>query len=85
MVSSRSQGVVSSQSTAGKPVRGLVSNSKKTEFMKNLTYTIENKSKMLKEEYRENMFKVVKKEGKIHVFIDPIVNDIIMMTVYMSH
>lgn len=53
--------------------------------MKNLTYTIENKSKMLKEEYRENMFKVVKKEGKIHVFIDPIVNDIIMMTVYMSH
>lgn len=47
--------------------RGLVSGSRKTELMKKMTYTIENKPKVQRLEHREKATKVIKKEGEIRI------------------
>lgn len=58
-----SKGVYSSKSV-GTSGRGLVSGSRKSELMKKMTYTIENKPKVQRLEHREKAIKVIKKEGE---------------------
>lgn len=61
-----SKGVDTSKSTSLSE-RGLVSNSKKSELMKKMTYTIENKPKVPKVEHKEKILKTIKKEGEMFV------------------
>lgn len=59
-----SKGIYSSKSV-GISGRGIVSGSRKSELMKKMTYTIENKPKVERLEHREKATKVIKKEGEI--------------------
>ena len=61
-----SKGADTSKSTSLSE-RGLVSNSRKSELMKKMTYTIENKPKVPKVEHKEKILKTIKKEGEVFV------------------
>lgn len=54
----------STSKSVGMSGRGLVSGSRKSELMKKMTYTIENKPKVQRLEHREKAIKVIKKEGE---------------------
>lgn len=68
-----SKGEYSSKSV-GMSGRGLVSGSRKSELMKKMTYTIENKPKVQRLEHREKATKVIKKEGQEVARVIPVVD-----------
>uniref|UniRef100_K1PND8 Zinc finger CCCH domain-containing protein 14 n=1 Tax=Magallana gigas TaxID=29159 RepID=K1PND8_MAGGI len=68
-----SKGEYSSKSV-GMSGRGLVSGSRKSELMKKMTYTIENKPKVQRLEHREKTTKVIKKEGQEVARVIPVVD-----------